>query len=398
MEKIVYFTKFHWKKIALAAVPTIYGIHYMKTEYEITEHMGRICKEVVQTVPKANNVLVILNPVANKKQCEKMFKKYCEPILHLAGYSVEIVKTKHIGHAKSIIESLIKMPDVVIVAGGDGTSSEAVTGLLRRNITSCPVLFLPLGKCNETAKSSIQMSSEGKLKYVESLSTSLLALVHERIQYRNIIKYEVIDNDKKSENTRPIFGLNQFSWGLQREIEVNKDNYWYFGGLRYHAAAFATSFSNKINWNINARLLCTPPCPGCNKCVISNKKSYFPMMFTSILTMQPDVAIIHADNELCNKKEVYQIDAKQINISCNKNSESFFELNTEVIEAFPTRTNFFQTMISKKKLQPSVTLKSRTIELFPVKSELLSYYIDGEEYDARPIKISYLPNALKYFC
>lgn len=320
--------------------------------------------------------------------------------MHLAGYSVEIVKTKHIGHAKSIIESLNKLPDVVIVAGGDGTSSEAVTGLLRRNITSCPVLFLPLGNNNETVKTSMQMSSQGKFKCVESLSSSLMALVHERIQYRNIIKYEVIDNDENSENPKPIFGLNQFSWGLQKDIEINKDNYWYFGGLRYHAAAFATSLSNKINWNINARLFCTPPCPGCRKCVIDNRNKkhiYFPMLFTPKLSVQPNVPV-HANNELCNKKEVYQIDAKQINISCNKNSESFFELNTDVIEAFPSRTDFFQKMISHKKIQPSVILKSRTIELFPIKSELLSYYIDGEEYDARPIKISYLPNALKYFC
>lgn len=56
------------------------------------------------------------------------YDEYCAPILHLAGLCVEIVQTDSEGHARRYIEELEKLPDAIIVAGGDGTISEALTG------------------------------------------------------------------------------------------------------------------------------------------------------------------------------------------------------------------------------------------------------------------------------
>lgn len=75
---------------------------------------------------------VILNRNANKRKATKNFEKYCAPILHLAGVYVEIIQTESEGHAKTLMENL-SSTDAVVVAGGDGTLSEVVTGLLRRN-------------------------------------------------------------------------------------------------------------------------------------------------------------------------------------------------------------------------------------------------------------------------
>lgn len=76
-------------------------------------------------------ITVILNPNANKRKAMKQFEKYCAPILNLAGICVDVIQTESEGHAKTLMENL-STTDAIVVAGGDGTLSEVVTGLLRR--------------------------------------------------------------------------------------------------------------------------------------------------------------------------------------------------------------------------------------------------------------------------
>lgn len=127
--------------------------------------MTKYCQEAVQygEVPHPaskpfNKVLVILNPVADKRAGAKtvcslgyryryvyleynnihrhslyylisfQFEAYCAPLLHLAGIKIEVVKTDSVGHARRYIEELDVLPDAILVASGDGTLSEAVTG------------------------------------------------------------------------------------------------------------------------------------------------------------------------------------------------------------------------------------------------------------------------------
>lgn len=61
------------------------------------------------------------------------FDEYCAPILHLAGIPIDVVKTDSEGHARRYIEELESLPETILVAGGDGTVSEAVTGKLDQN-------------------------------------------------------------------------------------------------------------------------------------------------------------------------------------------------------------------------------------------------------------------------
>lgn len=97
---------------------------------------------------KARHITVILNPNANKRKAAKDFEKYCVPLLHLAGIFVEIVKTESEGHAKTLIDTL-GGTDSIVVAGGDGTLSEVVTGLLRKTQEN-PSYLIPIGKITLT--------------------------------------------------------------------------------------------------------------------------------------------------------------------------------------------------------------------------------------------------------
>lgn len=96
--------------------------------------MQAACKEAAKygdaLIPMDRNptlVTVILNPVANKRKAKKDYEKYCEPLLHLAGLQVDVIQTTSEGHAKEIVETL-RGTEAIIVAGGDGTLSETVTG------------------------------------------------------------------------------------------------------------------------------------------------------------------------------------------------------------------------------------------------------------------------------
>lgn len=101
--------------------------------------MRSYCEEAAKyghktILPNENprTVTVILNPNANKRKATKEFEKYCAPILNVAGICVDVVQTESEGHAKTLVEKL-EVTDAIIVAGGDGTVSEVVTGLLRHH-------------------------------------------------------------------------------------------------------------------------------------------------------------------------------------------------------------------------------------------------------------------------
>jgi diacylglycerol kinase family enzyme len=58
------------------------------------------------------------------RKSRKNFDKYCAPLLHLAGISVNVIQTEFEGQARGLVESLDEIVDAIVVAGGDGTVSE----------------------------------------------------------------------------------------------------------------------------------------------------------------------------------------------------------------------------------------------------------------------------------
>jgi len=62
-----------------------------------------------------------------------LLEKHVLPLLHLAGIEIHVVRTEHEGQAKEYMGVFDKnIVDAIVVAGGDGTLSQIVTGLLRR--------------------------------------------------------------------------------------------------------------------------------------------------------------------------------------------------------------------------------------------------------------------------
>ncbi|KAH8408166.1 hypothetical protein KR222_005690 [Zaprionus bogoriensis] len=402
----------NWKKSVFATCLVGYSISSLKTNLEIKKYMNDLSNEVLHSNQNFSgspqNVLVVMNPIANNKKAENLFKKYCEPILHLAGYSVEVLRTNYIGHAKSYVEEVKTLPDVIVIAGGDGTKSEVITGLLRRQGKLCPISCIPLGRGAKTESSFFTLSKNSELEYVITLCKALMPLLKNQYTYKNVIQYDVLNpeaNDGKENQLKPIFGLSGFSWGLLKDIDQTKDKYWYLGPLKHHIAAFLRSFSGNVNWNLKTDYIYTPPCSGCSNCYAQKEYSQPSGFFLSKLVApkngSADSSQKMIKNENCDTNLHGSIVSNQINIALNQNKENFAQLESKFISSLQPGWDFIKTIpnITNKTIEPNVVVKSRTIKLYPSENTPDIYYsIDGEEYEPRPIKVSIVPNAIKVFC
>lgn len=95
-------------------------------------------------------VIVIRNPKAGQRQARFLARV----LTHLAGLGVlsEVWETKHPGHATELAKrasSLSPKPDALVVAGGDGTLSEAIDGL---DGDTLPIGIIPTGTANVMAR------------------------------------------------------------------------------------------------------------------------------------------------------------------------------------------------------------------------------------------------------
>ncbi|XP_036321363.1 acylglycerol kinase, mitochondrial [Rhagoletis pomonella] len=403
----------HWKKSLFAAGVAGYGLYYAKTSFDISQHMKNVCADTIangKVCDKPKHVLVVLNPAANKRKAEKMFKDYCEPILHLSGYSVDIIKTTEEGHVKTWLNDMTVRPHAIVVAGGDGTASEVVTGLLRRKEGKCPVVLLPLGRRSTTALKYLDFKPENKLERVKSLTAALRPLLEEKVRSESVMKVDFInspsDNAPANKTTETsIYGLNDFSWGLLRDLESIADKYWYFGPLRQYAATILNAFSSKLDWNFSTDFIYTPPCSGCRNCQAKENKSYVKKFLPRMYTVR-DTSIPNANsyklNDNCATRIEGHTSANQLNITCKKNGDSITELETKIINTLVPGIEFVKKLnkVIGRELEPNSMLQSRTIQLLPSVKETTDahYSIDGEEYDVKPLKIEVVPNAIQVFC
>lgn len=92
--------------------------------------MGR---QTITASERPRKIVVFLNPAAKGGKTKYLLEKHVLPLLHLAGIEIHMVRTEHEGQAKAYMGVLDNsIVDAIVVAGGDGTLSEVVTGLLRR--------------------------------------------------------------------------------------------------------------------------------------------------------------------------------------------------------------------------------------------------------------------------
>ncbi|XP_050441791.1 acylglycerol kinase, mitochondrial isoform X2 [Adelges cooleyi] len=416
MAKVIGFLKTiknNWKKSVFFTAVLSYGGKYAKEKYETHLFMTECCKKVaaygdipISADQKPKKVTVILNPAANKRNAKADFEKYCAPLLHLAGYSVTVLVTEREGGARSIVENLIGETDALIVAGGDGTLSEVVTGLLRRlkgdtSLTvHLPIGILPLGRTNNVAQKLLQPQDEN---FVHFLTNATLAIIQEVNTSHPVVK---IENLESKNPEKCVYALNSIEWGALREAKVARDKYWYFGKLR-DLAPF--TFGKKLlNDLIDVELEYSPPCSGCSICYrkyinLPNKSSGILSWIASLFVFtRSSVGVDYSKviNTECNKYTKMSI--KSLNVNINLDMEHSPALKISIGPEELSYVDFVKEGYLKLKGEPSQVqnsiVEAKEIILSPNSYEDKWLSIDNEDYEVKPMKLTLLPNSIYLFC
>uniref|UniRef100_A0A674PPE3 Acylglycerol kinase, mitochondrial n=1 Tax=Takifugu rubripes TaxID=31033 RepID=A0A674PPE3_TAKRU len=221
----------HWKKSAFAVCVLSYGGHWLYGKHCDNILRREACllardfgRQLMAPQEQLRKATVILNPAACNGKANNLFEKNAAPILHLAGVEITLVKTDYEGQAKKLME-LLEHTDILIVAGGDGTMQEVITGLLRRpdqeKMSGIPIGFIPLGSTNSLSP-SLHLLNDNKVKDITSATLSILRGVTVPLDVLQI----------KGEKDQPVFALMGLQWGAFRDAASKISKYWYLGPLK----------------------------------------------------------------------------------------------------------------------------------------------------------------------
>ncbi|KAL6030179.1 hypothetical protein STEG23_030432, partial [Scotinomys teguina] len=329
-----------------------------------------------------------------------LFEKNAAPILHLSGMDVTVVKTDYEGQAKKLLE-LMESTDVIIVAGGDGTLQEVVTGVLRRTdeatFSKIPIGFIPLG---QTSSLSHTLFAESGNK-VQHITDATLAIVK-----GDTVPLDVLQI--KGEKEQPVFAMTGLRWGSFRDAGVKVSKYWYLGPLKIKAAHF---FSTLQEWPQTHQASIsytgpterppnepeeTPPRPSLYRRILRRLASFW---------AQPQDAFSReVSPEVWKDMQLSTIELSITTRNSQLDLMSKEDFMNICIEPDTVSKGDFITIGSKKVRDPGLRAAgteclqaSHCTLLLPEGTEG-SFSIDSEEYAAMPVEVKLLPRKLHFFC
>ncbi|XP_061085450.1 acylglycerol kinase, mitochondrial [Conger conger] len=397
----------HWKKSTFAACVLSYGGHWLYGKHcdnvlrrEACLEAREFGRQLISPHQQLTKATVILNPAASSGKASSLFEKNAAPLLHLAGMEVKIVKTDFEGQAKKLME-LMEQTDMLIVAGGDGTLQEVITGLLRRadevSFSGTPIGFIPLGSQNSLSQ-SLHFQTENKVKDITAATLAIL-------------KGETVPLDVlqiKGEKEQPVFALIGLRWGAFRDVAASISKYWYLGPVKTMAAHW---FSSLKSWpQVHQASLSyqaptprppeestvKPPRPALIYRIIRRLKNYW----------NPPVPEPPKEEEP-ERWEELQISTVELSIKTNnrnpvaKRSEDSMQV---CVEPETMTVGEFINIGREKAGDPMLcsqrgqNLETSACHLTLPQEGAGFYNIDNEQYEAVPVEVRLLPRKLRFFC
>nr|XP_033327193.1 acylglycerol kinase, mitochondrial isoform X1 [Megalopta genalis] len=409
----------NWKKSVVGAAALSYGVSYSKDAFETEQLMRQYCETAsqygdapCQTQTKHRHVTVILNPNAKKGKAKKLFTNYCEPLLHLAGIAVTVIQTKSENEARKIIMNLDTPTDAIIVAGGDGTLSDVLTGLVRKcnsdinSVKQCPIGILPLGQVNRVAKSMYHKYDN--LSDVRQLIEATMAIISENSKLMDMIEVEPIEENSE-EPVKPIYAMGTIEWGAWKDAHTIAKKYWYWGPLRKYATYILNGYKEKLNWNCDAVIKYTNPCDGCSRCHRSDIISTNKRWWHAFLPKRPSIPMIDYSkivNEQCGISYELPISTNELHIESSniEKSEDLSQQSSLKLKIGPKDSGYFFFVLegwkqeNDNKLLYKQILEAKDIEITPKEvHKEKTLYIDDEEYELKSVKIKLLSRSVKVF-
>ncbi|KAM9377049.1 acylglycerol kinase, mitochondrial [Pholidichthys leucotaenia] len=396
----------HWKKSTFALCVLSYGGYWLYGKHCDNVLRREACllareygRQQLAPQERLKKATVILNPAACSGKANKLFEKNAAPILHLAGVAITVVKTDYEGQAKKLME-FMEQTDMLIVAGGDGTLQEVITGLLRRpdqeTFSHTPIGFIPLG-CHNSLSPSLHLLSDNKVKDITAATLSIL-------------KGETIPLDVlqiKGEKEQPVFALMGLRWGAFRDVAATISKYWYFGPLKTNAAHL---FSTLKEWppvrDVSISFLAptlrppdlpavTAPRPNLVHRIIRRLKNYWhPPVEEPPKVEEPE------------RWEEQQLSTLELLIQTHNRNPIEKRINDSLmISAEPDSFTVGQFITAgNKKAEDPMVLTDNSTKLEASACRLLLpegasgfYNIDNEAYEAMPVEVRLLPRKLRFF-
>ncbi|XP_043269650.1 acylglycerol kinase, mitochondrial [Venturia canescens] len=419
----------NWKKSVVGAAAFTYGVNYGIESYDTEQLMREYCEEAakfgaqpLRTSIPPRHVTVILNPVAKKRKAKKLFEKYCEPLLHLAGISVTIIQTESEGQARSLIENLETPTDAIIVAGGDGTLADVVTGLMRKystnlgNVKKCPIGVLPLGQTNRLADSLFEDYNE--LADVHKMADATMAVVRGATKAIDAVEVQPLEKDPEND-IKPVYAVGIIEWGAWRDAESRVNKYWYWGYLRKYVTYIFTGYKKDVNWDCNATVRYSEPCHGCSRCykeLHSTEETNTTRRWWQAFLPRKVVHATGPDyskivNDKCGELHELPISATELHLTTD-NIENVdphtppsikLQLGPETISYTDFIAEGWRRVRGDNKPTLNEALRAKQIELIPNKAENFGdkeqmFSIDNDEFELKPLKIRLLSKAVTIFC
>ncbi|KAK7891365.1 hypothetical protein WMY93_023328 [Mugilogobius chulae] len=396
----------HWKKSTVAVCLLSYGGHWLYGKHcdnllrrEACLEAKEFGRQLIGSQERLRKATVILNPAASSGKANNLFEKNAAPILHLAGVDITVVKTDYEGQAKKLIE-LMEQTDMLIVAGGDGTLQEVITGLLRRpdqdKFSNTPIGYIPLGSHNSLSP-SLHLVSNNRVKHIISATLSIL-------------KGETVPLDVlqiKGEKEQPVFALMGLRWGAFRDVASSIRKYWYLGPLKTKAAHW---FKTLQEWPLVREVTISYLPPNLRPPDLPAQKPQRPSLIHRIIRRlknywNPPVEEPPKADEP-EKWEEKKLSTYELCIQThNKNPVTRRIYDSLTISAEPDdfTVSEFITVGSKKEEDPNIFTKaSAELEASACMLQLPEgtggfYNIDNEEYEAMPVEVRLLPRKLHFF-
>uniref|UniRef100_A0A672GM51 Acylglycerol kinase, mitochondrial n=1 Tax=Salarias fasciatus TaxID=181472 RepID=A0A672GM51_SALFA len=374
----------HWKKSTFAVGVLSYGGYWLYGKHCDNVLRREACleareygRQLIGPQERLGKATVILNPAACSGKANNLFEKNAAPILQLAGVEVTIVKTDYEGQAKKLME-LMEQTDILIVAGGDGTLQEVITGLLRRpDQNTC-------------------------LSYSFSRDITSATL--------SILKGETVPLDVlqiKGEKEQPVFALMGLRWGAFRDVAATISKFWYLGPLKTSAAHWLSTLRE---WPLIREASVSYLAPTLRPPDLPPQKPPRPNLLHRIIRRLKNYWSPPVEGECLSpeKWEDQQLSTLELFIQThNKNPvQRVSRVNDSLMicaEPDDLSVGEFITVGKKKDEDPTLFTKAATkLEAGACRLQLPEgtsgfYNIDNEEYEAMPVEVRLLPRKLRFF-
>lgn len=285
-----------------------------------------------------------------------------------------------------------------------------ISGILRENENRCKrtVGILPLGRRNFVGNQLFP--SHGNLPKVRQLTDAAMAIIKNHSQPKDVMKIEIIETEADAPG-KPIFAMGAIEWGAFRDAYARRDKYWLYGGLREYASFLFNGYKSSLCWDCKGTFKISPPCEGCNNCRSSFIKPVAKGRWVDLIMpkvkdeVSSDKDYTQISNQVCGNVEEICFKTTEVKLTLNDGdvrvpphlSISLGKMNLGYFEYVAEGWN----RLNKKQPTVNNIMAARTVEIYPQKvsreGEEIWFAIDNEEFDVKPIKITFLPHAIKVY-